>query len=210
MRGMERGMPPEGVEARLEAELLWDPAGRGCAALAVPGDLGAAARALLAARRVAIVTGLYVPAAGAPETDGPPGSLALARALGRLGKSVVLVTDRLCAGLLQAAAKAGWGAWPVLFRGDGADGGAADGDGRPEGLLEEVLDGFEPDHLVAVERLGRAADGRYYNARGEDVTAWTPALDGLFLMMAEEERAIRRDPLGQGSRLLRKVFGAIR
>ncbi len=36
------------------------------------------------------------------------------------------------------------------------------------------------------------------------------ALDGLFLMMAEEERAIRRDPLGQGSRLLRKVFGAIR
>ncbi len=36
------------------------------------------------------------------------------------------------------------------------------------------------------------------------------ALDGLFLMMAEEERAIRRDPFGQGSRLLRKVFGAIR
>jgi len=36
------------------------------------------------------------------------------------------------------------------------------------------------------------------------------ALDGLFLMMAEEERAIRKDPLGQGSELLRKVFGALR
>ncbi len=33
-------------------------------------------------------------------------------------------------------------------------------------------------------------------------------LDGLYLMMAEEERAIRKDPLGQASSLLRKVFGA--
>jgi hypothetical protein len=35
-------------------------------------------------------------------------------------------------------------------------------------------------------------------------------LDGLYLMMAEEERAIRKDPLGQGSALLKKVFGALR
>jgi hypothetical protein len=34
-------------------------------------------------------------------------------------------------------------------------------------------------------------------------------LDGLYLMMAEEERAIRKDPLGQGSELLKKVFGAV-
>jgi hypothetical protein len=33
-------------------------------------------------------------------------------------------------------------------------------------------------------------------------------LDGLFFMMAEEERAIRRDPLGQASSLLKRVFGA--
>jgi hypothetical protein len=36
------------------------------------------------------------------------------------------------------------------------------------------------------------------------------ALDGLFLMIAEEERAIRRNPLGQASSLLQKVFGALR
>jgi hypothetical protein len=35
------------------------------------------------------------------------------------------------------------------------------------------------------------------------------ALDGLFLMMAEEEKAIRADPVGQTSKLLSKVFGAI-
>ena len=34
-------------------------------------------------------------------------------------------------------------------------------------------------------------------------------LDGLYLMIADEERAIRKDPLGQASSLLKKVFGAI-
>lgn len=34
-------------------------------------------------------------------------------------------------------------------------------------------------------------------------------LDGLYLMMAEEERAIRKEPLGQASSLLKKVFGAV-
>lgn len=36
------------------------------------------------------------------------------------------------------------------------------------------------------------------------------ALDGLFLIIAEEERAIRKDPLGQTSKLLQSVFGAAR
>jgi hypothetical protein len=34
-------------------------------------------------------------------------------------------------------------------------------------------------------------------------------LDGLYLMMADEERAIRKDPMGQASSLLKKVFGAV-
>lgn len=35
------------------------------------------------------------------------------------------------------------------------------------------------------------------------------ALDGLFLMIAEEEKKIRQDPVGTGSALLKKVFGAL-
>jgi hypothetical protein len=35
------------------------------------------------------------------------------------------------------------------------------------------------------------------------------ALDGLYLMIAKEEAAIRANPLGQASSLLKKVFGAI-
>jgi uncharacterized protein DUF4197 len=35
------------------------------------------------------------------------------------------------------------------------------------------------------------------------------ALDGLYLMVGEEEKKIRRDPLAAGSAIIRKVFGAL-
>ena len=35
------------------------------------------------------------------------------------------------------------------------------------------------------------------------------ALDGLFLMIAEQEKAIRKDPMATGSKLLQAVFGAV-
>lgn len=36
------------------------------------------------------------------------------------------------------------------------------------------------------------------------------ALDGLFLLVADEERKIRRDPIGRTTSILRKVFGVLR
>lgn len=36
------------------------------------------------------------------------------------------------------------------------------------------------------------------------------ALDGLYLMIAEEERQIRQDPVGTGSAILKKVFGSLK
>ncbi|WP_019142583.1 DUF4197 domain-containing protein [Noviherbaspirillum massiliense] len=35
------------------------------------------------------------------------------------------------------------------------------------------------------------------------------ALDGLFYMIGEEEKAIRRDPIGTGSKIIGKVFGSL-
>lgn len=35
------------------------------------------------------------------------------------------------------------------------------------------------------------------------------ALDGLYTMIGEEEKAIRKDPLGSGSKIIGKVFGAL-
>lgn len=35
------------------------------------------------------------------------------------------------------------------------------------------------------------------------------ALDGLYLMVGEEEKKIRKDPIGTGSSIIKKVFGAM-
>jgi hypothetical protein len=36
------------------------------------------------------------------------------------------------------------------------------------------------------------------------------ALDGLFLMVAEEEKEIRKDPVGAGTAIIKKVFGTLK
>ncbi len=38
----------------------------------------------------------------------------------------------------------------------------------------------------------------------------TRTIDGLYLMIAEEEKAIREDPIGAGSKIIGKVFGALK
>jgi len=59
-----------------------DPGKRNIAPLCIPGDLAAAAKTLAAAKSVAILSGYPCCLADPPtETDGPPGALAVARAL---------------------------------------------------------------------------------------------------------------------------------
>ena len=57
-----------------------DPGGRGIAAFFVRGGATTAARALRKSRRVLLTTGFMV-GPGLPETDGPPGTACLGRAL---------------------------------------------------------------------------------------------------------------------------------
>ena len=135
-----------------------DPTGRGVSsyldagAPLRPGDLQSAARSLAeSATRVAIVTGFCIVRADPPaaETDGPPGSLLLARSLIALGANVTLITDGYGRPLLEA----GCDHW-----------------GLPRGMIQEfplappadfVARPFlqnargEPlSHLIAIERVG--------------------------------------------------------
>ena len=55
-------------------------------------------------------------------------------------------------------------------------------------------------------KFGLVAE-KYANIEGY-VTQKT--LDGLYLMMAEEERLIRNEPMGQESKVLQKVFGSLK
>jgi hypothetical protein len=53
--------------------------------------------------QVGIVTGFFIPTANppAPENDGPPGALSMARGLNQLGYPVVMITDHYCKTALQ-------------------------------------------------------------------------------------------------------------
>lgn len=63
------------------------------------------------------------------------------------------------------------------------------------------------------ERVSQKAQGMGLY-RPEDPTidhyVTRKALDGLYFMIGEEEKKIRRDPVGTGSALLQKVFGALK
>ena len=79
---------------------------------------------------------------------------------------------------------------------------------------------FLPVVKTATDKVGLARQYNEYAARGAalgvlkdeqiSVEAFVAqkALDGLFVVMAEEEKTIRSDPVGQGSAIVKKVFGA--
>ena len=69
------------------------------------------------------------------------------------------------------------------------------------------------DLTVQYQRLaGKAADVGLMKREDASIDQYVTgkALDGLYFMIGEEERKIRRDPVGTGSALLSKVFGALK
>ena len=58
---------------------------------------------------------------------------------------------------------------------------------------------------------GKAASAGLVDAKDADLDRYVTqkAMDGLFLMIAEEERKLRSNPVAAGSALLKKVFGAL-
>ena len=58
---------------------------------------------------------------------------------------------------------------------------------------------------------GKAAKLGLLDKKDADLDSYVThkAMDGLFLMIAEQEKAIRKDPVGTGSSLLKKVFGSL-
>lgn len=143
----------EAVEALLVARNL-----RGMAqvrAALKAGYVKRAAQQLYRSRRVMIGTGF--PVAGTFETDGPVGAIALYRSLEVLGAQCWLV----CAEPLCRELSNDFRVLPLLAF-------------TEEAAREEAtrrLAQITPDTIVSIERPGRAADGAYYNMRGEDISA---------------------------------------
>ena len=129
-----------------------------------------AAERLAEVSRTAIVSGFYVPSSCAPETDGPGGAVILGRAFLQQGADTEIWTDHLCVDAIKASAEAA---------------------GFPLNRVKVIerfdyLDLFCPEAIIFTERLGRAADGKYYNMRSEDISAWTPSLDWFSVLSSRK------------------------
>ena len=86
---------------------------------------------------------------------------------------------------------------------------------------EAIIEKFLPKVKAATGRVKLAEDFKRFakpaaqfgllDKQDADLDQYVTrkAVDGLFLMIAQQEKAIRADPVGQASKLLRKVFGSM-
>jgi len=121
-------------------------------------------------KKALIVTGFWVIYAGAPETDGPPGAVAIGNALGRLGYDVAHVTDRWSKGMMEAVAPSGQPVieFPMAGPTESAD------------FARELLQREKPSVLISIERCGLVGDGTFRNMRGMDISEFNATVDHLF------------------------------
>ena len=116
-----------------------------------------------------IVTGFYVLMAGKPETDGPPGAIAIGNALMALDRKVTYVTDGCTAPVLRQWAGA---AEVVEFPVTGVE--------ESKRHASELLAQLQPELLISIERCGRNRSDEYLNMRGRSITDNTARVDYLF------------------------------
>lgn len=119
--------------------------------------------------RGSVLIGTGFPVLDTFETDGPAGAIALYRVLSAQGAEPVLVCNERLAAALGGDYRVE--SMPL---------------GQSLGLKERVqgvVGRFDPELVISIELPGRAADGRYYNMRGEDISDHTFCFDD-FLSMA--------------------------
>ena len=117
-----------------------------------------------------IVTGFYILDAGLAETDGPPGAVVIGQALDSLGYNVVHVTDRYASGIMEQTG----GDYSSVVEFPITD------DDSSRKFAADLLVEMNPSVLIAIERCGLTAEGKYRNMRGRDITDHNARIDHLF------------------------------
>ncbi|XP_070270951.1 D-glutamate cyclase, mitochondrial-like isoform X2 [Myotis yumanensis] len=184
----------------LETVIAVDPGNRGIGHLLRKDELLRASLSLSHAHAVLITTGFPTHFNHEPpeETDGPPGAIALAAFLQALDKGVSVIVDRRALSLFQKLVEEAveQGVLKTPFPILTYQGGSAE---AAQAFLCDERDPKSPrfDHLVAIERAGRAADGNYYNARKMNIKHLVDPIDDLFLV-AQKIPGILSTGVGDG------------
>ena len=117
-----------------------------------------------------ILIGTGFPVVETFETDGPVGAIAMYEAFEKLGATPTIV----CGRPLSQALASRYRIHEIRV---------GDHDQR-ENEAREALDQFQPEAIISIERPGQAADGGYYNMRGESISEHTACFD-TFMNLSE-------------------------
>jgi hypothetical protein len=158
-------------------KIIWEDAGRrGLTPFAKHDEIRRSALSLLNGKHIVIVSGFYIEASQTGETDGPSGAVFLARALQQLGKKVTLLTSSYNYSILVEAAAEAEARCDIQVIDKGSE----------TVRFPLLLQDEELTHLVAIEQMGTAIDGNYYNMFGTNLNHCTARFDSLFLMAREK------------------------
>ncbi len=112
-----------------------------------------------------VLIGTGFPVVKTFETDGPVGAIALYETLEKLGATPTIVCGRPISQALQPKYRV-----HEIRVGD---------HDKREHDAEQALAHFHPEAIVSIERPGQAADGGYYNMRGESISEHTACFDSF-------------------------------
>ena len=119
--------------------------------------------------KILIVTGFYILRASEPETDGPPGAVAIGEALKALGSTVAYVTDAPCMTSMRAIAGDDEVIeFPITTHKESLK------------FAHDLLAEHAPSALISIERAGLVGDGTYRNWKGLDFSEHNAKLDHMF------------------------------
>lgn len=131
---------------------------------------------------VLLATGFYV--AGYAETDGPAGTMVMAKVLQELGYHPVIVTDSFCKGFFE----------PEEIKTEYLPLDAGEED------CIAVLKKYQPVGMISIERCGRNTQDDYANMRGISIREHTAPVDHLFELAGPESthKELRVPTIGVG------------
>jgi hypothetical protein len=117
-----------------------------------------------------ILIGTGFPVVKTFETDGPVGAIAIYDVLEKLGATPTIVCGRPLSQALAARYRV-----HEIRVGD---------HDRREAEALEALQKYQPEVIISIERPGQAADGGYYNMRGESISEYTACFDSFMKLCA--------------------------
>ena len=119
---------------------------------------------------VFIVTGFYILAAEATETDGPPGAVVIGEALSKLDYKVVYISDLYTTPLIRSVVgnAAEIIEFPILSNEESNK------------FANDLLKKYQPSVVVGIERCGFTDEYKFRNMHGKDISEYNAKTDYLF------------------------------